>query len=122
MDNIFNDRAIAIQQLLNDKHTLLEGYVTEQLFYRQFLKNNSIPFSSGWWMTNYNEIRLFFIVKECLSDFDQEIIKKIPSPHQCWQVYLNGEEFVFIKDSIHLMQREFINKFKLTSLREGMVG
>lgn len=122
MDNIFDKEACAIQQLLNDKHTLLEGYVTEQLFYNQFLKNNTIPFSGGWWMTNHKGIRLFFIVKEFLSDFEHEIISKIPYPHQCWQVYLKDEEFIFIKENKVLTQQEFREKYKLTTIREAMIA
>lgn len=43
MSNIFDDDKNAIKQLLNDKHTLLEGYITEQLFYNQFLKTAPHP-------------------------------------------------------------------------------
>ncbi|SHH19526.1 hypothetical protein SAMN02745135_00003 [Caloranaerobacter azorensis DSM 13643] len=59
MDNIFDNEKIAVQQLLKDKHTLLEGYVTEQLFYNQFLSNGNISFSNGWWMTTYNGKKIF---------------------------------------------------------------
>ncbi len=121
MSNMFDNEQIAIQQLLNDKHTLLEGYVTEQLFYNQFLSNNSVPFSSGWWMVIHNDVRLFFIVREQISDFERELIAKIPLPHQCWQVYFEDNEFRFVNKEA-LTQAQFINKFELKKIREPMIA
>lgn len=122
MNNIFNDEARAIEQLLNDKHTLLEGYVTERLFYNQFLVRGNTPFSGGWWMTTTKERRLFFIVSEHLTELEYEIIKKIPEPHQCWQVYLKDDEYVFIRGNKILTQQQFIEAFKLKRLRQSMVA
>lgn len=122
MDNIFDDDKIAIKQLLNDKHTLLEGYITEQLFYNQFLKNNTTPNTDGWWTTEYKNVKLFFVVKEKLNSLDKEIIMRIPPQHQCWQVYLEQDKFIFEKENIKLSEEDFINRFKLPQIRKPMVA
>lgn len=122
MKNRFDDEVLAVNQLMNDKHTLLEGYVTEHLFYLQFLSESNTPYSNGWWMTSLNGIRLFFIVKEQLTDFERELIAEIPLPHQCWQVYLTGNEFCFARNNEILTQEQFINRFNLREIRKPMVA
>jgi len=46
----------------------------------------------------------------------------IPSPHQCWQVYLKRDKYIFLRESKILTQEEFIDTFKLKRLWAPMVA
>lgn len=107
------DRDSAINQLKRDKHTLLEGYVTEFLFERQFLKSRSGRYTHGWWSGIINGERFFFVLKEQLSSLDQEVLTVLNTNYNCWQaIYKNGE-WIFGKDEMWYSQSEFLNKFNL---------
>lgn len=107
------DRDTAINQLKRDKHTLLEGYVTEFLFERQFLKSRSETYTHGWWSGTINGKRFFFVLKAQLSSLDQEVLTALNTNYNCWQAtYKNGEWF-FCKDEKWYSQIEFLNKLNL---------
>ena len=58
-----------IEQLKRDKHTLLEGYVTEHLFKKQFLAGRTIEeYSHGWWTGMLRGKRFLFILKDNLNN------------------------------------------------------
>jgi len=120
--NIFDDDKNAVKQLLKDKHTLLEGYITEHLFYNQFLKNNTIPSTDGWWTTEYKNNKLFFIVKEELCPLDEEIINLISPQHECWHVYLQQDKFIFKNNNIKLFEEDFVSKYELFKIRNPMTA
>ena len=122
MKNIFDDDKNAVKQLLKDKHTLLEGYITEHLFYNQFLKNNTIPSTDGWWTTEYKNNKLFFIVKEELCPLDEEIINLISPQHECWHVYLQQDKFIFKNNNIKLFEEDFVSKYELFKIRNPMTA
>lgn len=122
VNNIFDDSTRAIQQLKNDKHTLLEGYVTEYLFEEQFLANKDTLYTKGWWMVNANERNIFFIVKDILNDLDVEIINKIKLPDECWQVNLVGYKWIFIKDNLKLELNGFLKLTGLKALRTNLIA
>ena len=58
----------ARKQILRDKHTLLEGYVTEYLYKTQFLESRPQNYTCGWWSAEVGGQRFFFVVKEKLSE------------------------------------------------------
>ena len=46
---MFEDAFFAKRQILKDKHTPLEGYVTEYLYENQFLARKPHQYTSEWW-------------------------------------------------------------------------
>lgn len=122
LNNIFDNEKVAIKQLMNDKYALLEGYVTEQLFFNQFLKNNSVPHSDSWWVTSHENNMLLFVVKEHLNPLDIEIMSKFKHPNQCWQVYLKGEEFVFTNGEKIVDEQSFVTELKLSKIRNPLIA
>ncbi len=55
--NVFSNVDYAITQLKHD--TLLEGYITEELFKRQFLENKHPSYTTGWWSATIHNKRYF---------------------------------------------------------------
>lgn len=100
------------EQLKKDKHTILEGYVTENLYYKQFLENSSIEFSKGWWYGQANFRDFYFVLKDELSDFDREIIK-ILGPENCFKVTLDNKCFKFIQVDNVFTSEQFKQAFNL---------
>lgn len=122
MENIFDDKKKAIEQLKRDKHTLLEGYVTEFIFEKQFLLKNQSQYTKGWWMATYKDVKIFFIVKSDLNSLDEEIINILEENNECWKVDLKEEELVFSNKTEILSKEEFVKKHKLLKIRDNMTA
>lgn len=121
--NIFSEETVAINQILNDKHTLIEGYIVEHLFKRQFIDNTAITFTNGWWVAKLNQKRYFFIVKDYLNELDIKIIKKIPEEDECWQAILNYDKWEFRNKNEEILQLDdFVYKEKLHVLRNCLIA
>ena len=106
-----------IEQLKRDKHTLLEGYVTEHLFKKQFLAGRTKEkYSHGWWTGMLRGKRFLFILKNNLNNIDKEIINTFKKDYECWQVlYTNEGLRRFINDdySESLSETDFFEIYKL---------
>jgi hypothetical protein len=117
---MFNKRANAIYQLQKDKHTLLEGYITEDLFKKQFLFFDDIMYTHGWWMGLIGNMKVFFIVKDQLNDLDYELTQVIPDP--CWQVILKERTLYFIRNNEIFSEYDFLSMLNLICLRDKMTA
>lgn len=111
---IINNKQEAIAQLKHDKHTLLEGYVTEYLFNKQFLVSMGDKYSHGWWSGTLSEKRFFFVIKDKLTTLDMEILSLLNTKYDCWQVDYSSEKWAFIKNGESLQLDEFISRYNLT--------
>lgn len=119
MINMFNKTSNAIYQLEKDKHTLLEGYVTEFLFQQQFLSLDSLH-THGWWMGLINNKRMFFVIKDKLNDLDRDLIQSIPHFDQCWQVILKERTLYFANREEILDEGGFVLKNNLKPIRDKL--
>jgi hypothetical protein len=122
MTNCFDNYERINTQLLRDKHNLLEGYITEYFFEKQFLKEK---YTDGWWVAFYNNTKIFFILKDALNPLDHEIINKISYRYDCWQVYLINSTFVFASssfDGVVYTTDQFIKKYDLHQIRTPLIA
>lgn len=103
----------AKKQILRDKHTLLEGYVTEYLYKTQFLESRPQNYTSGWWSAEVEGQRFFFVVKDKLSDLDSQIIKKLSNTYPCWRVYPHWNTWYFYSGDLKVSMNQFIRKYHL---------
>ena len=70
-----NKKSYPEWKLSKVKHTILEGYVTEHIFEKQFLKLTPEKFTSGWWSAIINDQRFFFLVSKTLNDVDRRVVE-----------------------------------------------
>lgn len=103
----------AKKQILRDKHTLLEGYVTEHLFKTQFLESKPQNYTSGWWSAEVGGQRFFFVVSEKLNDLDCTILKKLSKTYSCWRAYPRWNTWYFYSGDLKLSMTQFIEKYCL---------
>ena len=108
----------AKKQILRDKHTLLEGYVTEYLFETQFLKAKPNSYTSGWWSAEVGGQRFFFVVSEKLSDLDCTIMRKLSTSFPCWRAYPRWNTWYFYSGDRKLSMTQFIAKYCLQKTGE----
>lgn len=116
MNNI-NDAKL---QLKRDKHTLLEGYVSEFLFEQQFMKTRDLPYTHGWWLGWHDGNPFIFIIKETLSDLDHEIILKLSSCYTCWQTWKANGQWYFYKDGKTYDLNSFLHHLNITPKQNGL--
>ena len=112
---MFEDNASAKNKIQRDKHTVLEGYVTEELFRKQFLSVSSDAYTRGWWSAVANGQRFFFLVSEQKNDVDCKVMLRISGSYPCWRVYKNGKNWRFrsgdtVLDFPHFLKRYQIKK------------
>lgn len=118
---IATEESAAISQLMNDKHNLLEGYVTEKLFYKEFVENNNIGSSSGWWMAKSKENEtIFFIIKETLDENDLKIFLHINKIYTCYHVYQRNDDFYFSDLHQSISSGTMIIKHNLKMIRSSL--
>ena len=71
---MINSVDAAIELLIKYKETVLEGYVSEYLFEKQFLDSSNREYAHGIWTAKWGGLHLFFIFKQELSDIDKKIL------------------------------------------------
>ena len=106
----------AKKQILRDKHTLLEGYVTEYLYKTQSQESRPQNYTSGWWSAEVGGQRFFFVIKEKLSDLDSQIIKKLSNTYPCWRVYPRWNTWYFYSGDLKFSMNQFIRKYHLQQI------
>lgn len=122
---MFEDPARAKSQILKDKHTLLEGYVTEYLYERQFLWQSPEQYTRGWWAaekflqeSKFHQ-RFFFVVKEELNDVDRAVMQKLSRWNfPCWWVCPSGDTWCFKHGDRTLTTQQFFEEYKEYGLDE----
>lgn len=107
-------------QILRDKHTLLEGYVTEYLFEHQFLIEKEKSYTNGWWSALRGKKRFFFLVKEKMNDLDQKVFDLLNSRYSCWRAYPEKEKW-FLSDGRNKMsEKEFLTRYNLQAVHNQL--
>lgn len=118
---MFENLSDARKQLLRDKHVLLEGYVTEYLFEKQFLRSaNGRYFSgytSGWWSAGVANQRFFFLVASSQNDIDRKVTRSLSPQYEVWRAWPKNDTWHFYKDELDLDLDGFIHRFGLSPLR-----
>ena len=112
------DNTTAIAQLRKDKHTLLEGYVTEYLFEQQFLIPKRTCYTHGWWTGTLYGKRFFFAIKHSLTELDKEIQSRLAQMYECWAVELDNGNWFFRKDGNALSLPQFIRAYNLVQRQQ----
>ena len=88
---MFEIPAGAEQWLCEDKHTLLEGYVTEYLYEKQWLLSSPESYTSGWWFAEVEQEnkkkQFFFVVSEKLNDVDREVMRTLSKRYSVCRAY-----------------------------------
>ena len=111
---MFSDELSAKEQILQDKHTLLEGYVVEYLYRKQFLSSGDTEYTSGWWFAyRTGQPGFFFVVTENPNKVDREIIDVLSSQFNVLTAYPEGESWYFYQDGTRLSMNQFLAKFDL---------
>lgn len=125
----FDDQERAIRQIVRDKDTILEGYVTEFLFTRQFLSGRDGEFTQGWWCANTPHAKYFFVVKPALNDIDAEFANVVGATATVWQAWLTEEGRWLLRrvnggsagpDS--LTEDEFASECGVATFRSGLLA
>lgn len=123
---MFENLSDARQQLLRDKHSLLEGYVAEYLFEMQFLRPQEVKYFSGytngWWSAEFGNQRFFFLVSSCLNDIDQRIISSLSPDYEVWRAFPDSMSWHFYKDNLDLDLNSFLDMFHLSRIRPENVA
>ena len=112
----------ARKQILRDKHTLLEGYVAESLFERQFLAKNNVSYTKDWWVTFCNGRRLFFIVKKELNVVDRMMRDLLSEDAEVWQIFEENGRWRFCDGDIFVSEQEFVNSHNLRRKNNGLTA
>ncbi len=114
---MFNDESSAREQILKDKHTLLEGYVVEYLYRKQFLSSGNTEYTSGWWFANMpGKPGFFFVVTEDPNKVDREVINVLSPQFNVLTAYPEGETWYFHQDGKRLDLNQFLEKYDLKVL------
>lgn len=120
---MFENLLDAKQQLLKDKHALLEGYVTEYLFEKQFLRSQNgkyfSGYTNGWWSAGIGEHRFFFLVAPSLNNIDRRVIQSLAPQYEVWRAWPEKENWHFYKGNLDLELKSFLHRFKLSPFRSG---
>lgn len=107
-------------QILRDKHTLLEGYVTEYLFEQQFFIQKEKSYTSGWWSALRGKDRFFFLVKKEMNDLDRRVFKLLNSKYSCWTAYPGKEEWFFSDGENEISENDFLTRYHFTALQDRL--
>ncbi len=116
---MFEAAGCAERQLLRDKHTLLEGYVTEYLFERQFLLPEPDCYTGGWWSAVAHGQRYFFLVSDHLNAVDQAVLDTL-SPHfPCYRAYPKDDTWYFYENGQGegIPMEQFLARCQLSAIR-----
>lgn len=118
---MFENSESAKRQILRDKHTLLEGYITEYLYENQFLQTENSKYISaythGWWSAETDIQRFFFVVTPALNDVDREVAAVLSKHHEVWRAYPTRDSWYFYNNDCRLSLPEFLQRFNLSKIR-----
>ena len=108
---MINSVDTAIELLIKYKETVLEGYVSEYLFEKQFLDSSNREYAHGIWTAKWGGLHLFFIFKQELSDIDKKILsnKLLNLLFSCWHVYEKDDKFYFSNENVTYDEKAFLN-------------
>lgn len=110
----------AKKQILRDKHTLLEGYVTEYFFEQQFLKEKVQKYTNGWWFALRGDTRFFFLVKEKMNNVDKKVFNLLKSQYECWVAYPKDDKWFFNDGTVEYDEIAFLKRFSIIALRNKL--
>lgn len=107
---MINSVDAAIELLIKYKETVLEGYVSEYLFEKQFLDSSNREYAHGIWTAKWRDLNLFFIFKQELSDVDKKILsnKLLNLLFSCWHVYEKDNKFYFANENVTYDEKAFL--------------
>lgn len=114
-----NKKSYPEWKLSKVKHTILEGYVTEHIFEKQFLKLTPEKFTSGWWSAIINDQRFFFLVSKTLNDVDRRVVEILSQKYPCWRVYYD-KVIAICRDETESI--DLLRKTTLSVLSEDMIA
>ncbi len=117
---MFEQSKEAKEQILRDKHTLLEGYVTEYLFEKQFLTEKDKSYTNGWWSALRGKKRFFFLVKEEPNDLDEKVFRLLNSRYTCWRAYPEKEEWFFSDGQSKISEKEFLTRYGFKAIHNHL--
>ncbi len=117
---MFEQPEKAKAQILRDKHTLLEGYVTEYLFEQQFLIEKEKSYTNGWWSALRGKKRFFFLVKEEMNDLDEKVFRLLNSRYSCWRAYPEKEEWIFSNGRDEISEKEFLTRHHFKAVNKHL--
>ena len=104
------------KKLGNRSSKIVGGYVTENLFVKNFVKRD-VLYTKSWWFSKTKRDKVFwFVEKECLSELDYEIVKLLQEKgYQCYQLFKASDvwNIVQIGTEISWSIDEFVNKNNL---------
>ena len=125
----FDNDQIAVEQVLRDKNTILEGYVTEYLFQHQFLADRSDTVTQGWWCAKSKSLQIFFVVKQEINAIDVEFAGHLTASYDVWQARLSSDgkwEFVSIPMTgmvpRTLTEDQFVAAYALPTFRSSLLA
>lgn len=107
----------AVQVLKKDKHTMLEGYITEDIFEKQWLRGRE--YSRNWWFAQSKaKKKYFFIIKDKINKLDVEIALKLSC--ECWQVTRKDGVWHFKNNQTTLTLEEFLKQENIAVYRDSL--
>ena len=114
--SVFVSEEDAKKQLKKDKHNLLEGYVSEYCFEKQFLSSGSVRYTKGWWIAHGKDEYVAFCYKEDFNEIDENIASYLLLGMPVWHVRFNGAwEFRNIKTNERLSLQELTKSYHTVS-------
>ena len=119
---MFEEAACAERQLRRDKHTLLEGYVTEYLFERQLLLPQPDCYASGWWSAVVRGQRYFFLVSDYLNAVDRSVLDTLSPRFPCYRAYPRGDTWYFYEngEGEGIPMEQFLVRCQLSAIRPAL--
>lgn len=119
---MFESTDDARKQILRDKHTLLEGYVSEYYFEQQFLRNKESGYTNGWWSAVRDNRRFFFLVKEKMNRVDEKVFMLLNRQYECWVAYPKGCEWFFFDGNRELKADGFLQNYGFNAIRNELAA
>lgn len=92
---MFESDSAAKKQIFKDKHTLLEGYVSEYLFEKQFITNKGRSCVKGCWVAVNNAKRYLFVLNSTDDSFEKQLVDFLSTQFEVWKVYNINNEWIF---------------------------
>lgn len=119
---VFETIEEAKRQILRDKHTLLEGYVSEYLFEQQFFNAGDIHYTNGWWSAMRGNHRYFFLVKSEMNVVDQRVFNILSQQYECWVAYPEGNDWKFSNGNARISEADFIREHSFSIIRTELAA
>lgn len=109
---MINSVDVAIEQLIKDKDTVLEGYVSEYLFEKQFLDGANKEYTHSIWTAKWRQLRLLFVFKQDPSNFDKKLLSdaRLKTIFSCWHVYYKDCQLYFSNGNVTYEKQLFLER------------